>query len=165
MKTTTIPTRWLVWIAEGLGLGHLPVAPGTWGSLGGLVIFVLLDRYLSTPLLTAVVLLLTVASVPLCDRVLPHYEGTDPGPIVIDEIVGQWIALWPAVPRTEYFGMVPALIASFLLFRFFDIAKIYPADRLEDLEGGWGVVLDDCMSGVYASLVLSFLVWVTTFAW
>jgi phosphatidylglycerophosphatase A len=77
--------------------------------------------------------------------------GEDGGPIVIDEVVGQWITLAGLVP-TPF-----VLILGFLLFRLFDIFKPFPARRLERLGGGVGVMLDDVVAGVYAAIVLRLL--------
>ena len=82
-----------------------------------------------------------------------HFGGTDPGPVVIDEVVGMLITLAfiPAGPA--------AAIAGFVLFRFFDVVKPFPADRLEQLHGGLGVMADDAMAAVYANLSLRLAMW------
>jgi phosphatidylglycerophosphatase A len=75
-------------------------------------------------------------------------KGNDPGIIVIDEIIGMLIALL-FIPKTTFF-----LITAFILFRIFDIAKPYPARTMEKLHGGWGIVLDDVVAGIYANIVI-----------
>jgi len=97
---------------------------------------------------------LTVAAISLSTKAAELLKQKDPQVIVIDEIIGFMIASFLAPAR------LAPLILSFLLFRFFDIAKIFPASRLEKLPGGAGIVLDDVMAGVYAFvLVQSALHW------
>jgi phosphatidylglycerophosphatase A len=77
----------------------------------------------------------------------------DPGPVVIDEVVGMFVSLlW--LPATW-----PVILAAFLAFRVFDIVKPWPAGRLEHVPGGWGVMADDVMAGVYANLAVQILIW------
>ena len=135
-----------VMLATGLGVGFVPVAPGTFGSLLGLGLWMLLPA--SVPIqIVAVVLVFAVGawSGGVTER---HLERTDPGPVVIDEVLGMWITLL-AVPM----GWLAAL-AGFVLFRLFDVIKPYPANRLERLHGGVGVMADDAMAGVYANIAL-----------
>jgi phosphatidylglycerophosphatase A len=82
--------------------------------------------------------------------VLPNviFKGTDPGPVVVDEVMGMVITLW-MVPV----GWAGALL-GFFIFRAFDVIKPYPANRLEELHGGVGIMADDGMAGVYANLAL-----------
>jgi phosphatidylglycerophosphatase A len=84
-----------------------------------------------------------------------HFGGTDPGPVVIDEVVGMLVTL-AFIPVG-----VTAAIAGFVLFRIFDVIKPYPADRLEQLHGGLGVMADDAMAGVYANLSLRVAIWLS----
>lgn len=143
-------------LATGFGAGLSPVAPGTAGSLVGLVIAWLLWSHagiLGSPvglLMSglAVGLLGVAVSGPVC-RVL---GAEDPGCIVIDEISGQLIAC-AGVARMA----VPPLwawVAAFVLFRIFDVVKPLGIRRIQRLPGGWGVVVDDVLGGLYAALVL-----------
>jgi phosphatidylglycerophosphatase A len=77
----------------------------------------------------------------------------DPGPVVIDEVVGMLVSLL-FLP-----GTWPVMVAAFIAFRVFDIVKPWPAGRLEDVPGGWGVMADDVMAGVYANLTIQILLW------
>lgn len=79
----------------------------------------------------------------------------DPGKVVVDEVAGQFIALFPLTLFTRWSTL--AVIVSFILFRFFDIVKPYPANRLQDLNGGAGVMLDDLVAGVYGAVIVSIL--------
>jgi phosphatidylglycerophosphatase A len=138
-------------IASGLGAGFFPIAPATFAS--ALVVLALalagsatggVGHPATEAIVLAALLPIAIASAHRAERTLGH----DASPIVIDEVVGQMIALlW--VPRTW-----PWLLAGFLLFRLFDIWKPLGARRLQDLPGGWGVVADDVLAGLYAFLVL-----------
>ena len=79
----------------------------------------------------------------------------DPGKVVVDEVAGQFIALFPLTLFTRWSTL--AVIVSFILFRFFDIVKPYPANRLQDLNGGAGVMLDDLVAGFYGAVIVSIL--------
>ena len=135
-------------IATGLGAGYGPIAPGTWGSLPGLVLAWLVERRLGgwgVALLAALVALLGTWA---ADRTARRLGEKDPGVIVVDEIAGQLVTLCflPATPQV--------LLAGFLLFRVFDVVKPWPASRLEGLPGGSGIMADDLMAGLYANLLL-----------
>jgi phosphatidylglycerophosphatase A len=134
--------------------GHSPVAPGTAGSLVGLFLFwPLQGRSLSVvaAALVGVFLLGWWAAGRLARRLGVH----DPGMVVIDEVLGVWVALFglPFTPGVAVIG--------FLLFRLFDVVKPYPAGALEHLPGGLGIMADDIAAGLYANLALrvAFLVW------
>ena len=85
-------------------------------------------------------------------------ERKDPGKIVVDEVAGQLIALFPLV--FVKWSMIMVMV-SFILFRFFDIVKPYPANRLQDLKGGAGVMCDDLVAGAYAAIIVGVLVYGT----
>jgi phosphatidylglycerophosphatase A len=136
------------------GLGLLPLAPGTWGTLGaaasGWLVLALwpggaavwLEVCLAFVVLASIV---TVALTPAVER----DSGKDPQVVVTDEVAG-YFATVALVAQPE-----PAhLVAGFFVFRLFDILKPWPANWLERLPGGWGVLLDDVMAGVYGALVL-----------
>ena len=132
-------------------VGYFPIAPGTAGSLAGLVVFAAVRRTASPAVELAAIALVLIAGVwaaGVAERAL----GTDdPGPVVIDEVLGMLITL--ALLPVSLAGMA----AGFVLFRIFDIVKPYPASRLERLEGGMGIMLDDAMAGVYAYAALRLL--------
>lgn len=148
-------------LATALGAGLSPVAPGTAGSLVGLAAAWLLLSHggiFGSPvglLMSglAIGLLGVAVSGPVC-RAL---SAEDPGCIVIDEVAGQLIAC-AAIPLFQSpQGAAPPLwawIAAFLLFRFFDIVKPLGIRRIQSLPGGWGVVADDVLGGLYAAVVL-----------
>jgi phosphatidylglycerophosphatase A len=124
-------------------VGALPVAPGTAGSLVGLIACLPL-LWLGWAVHLAAALLLAVAAGLAADRVVRETGEADPPSIVADEAAGMWFAAL-AVPATTY-----ELAAVFLLFRLFDVVKPAPMPRLERLPGGWGVVADDVAAGLLA---------------
>jgi phosphatidylglycerophosphatase A len=133
-------------VASVGGAGCAPVASGTVGSLVA-VIALWLIPFTATALL-ATLLVVTVAGVWAGSRVERALGAKDPGVIVIDEVAGMFLAVL-FVPRT-----LAALATAFVLFRFFDIWKPYPARQIQELHGGLGVMLDDLIAGAYALGVL-----------
>jgi phosphatidylglycerophosphatase A len=133
-------------IATSLGVGYVPIAPGTFGSLAGLVVWWLVPQTLGAQLLAIVLVFAAGAwSATIAERQL---GGTDPGPVVIDEVVGILITM------AGVGGGWLAIVAGFFLFRLFDIIKPYPANRFERLHGGVGIMADDAMAAVYANIAL-----------
>lgn len=134
-------------------VGFFPIAPGTAGSLAALLLFAFI-RWVGVPALELaaipVVLIVGIWAANGAESVLAR---KDPGPVVIDEVLGMLITL--ALLPVSMLGV----LAGFLLFRIFDIVKPYPAGRLEHLHGGLGIMLDDAMAGVYAWLVLRGLIY------
>jgi len=153
------PTDYLALSIATCGVGYLPLAPGTWGSAVGVGLFLLLVRATPPNALVAVVLVaivaITFAGIWAATRTEQLSGRKDPGKVVVDEVAGQFIALFPLTlfPRWS----TAAVIVSFILFRFFDIVKPYPANRLQDLNGGAGVMFDDLVAGVYAAVIVSIL--------
>jgi phosphatidylglycerophosphatase A len=132
--------------ATTFGIGYVPIAPGTFGSAAGLVLWWLLPASLGVQAAALVVLFVIGSwSGTVAER---HFGRTDPGPVVIDEVMGMLITLF-----LNPVGWAGAL-AGFFLFRIADVIKPYPADRLEHLPGGVGVMADDAMAAVYANLAL-----------
>ena len=145
--------RLLMFIATGAGSGYLPKAPGTWGTLVGLLLWwplagLSLTAYLAT---VAVLFIVGVASAGAAEKIL---DRGDPGVVGIGEIVGGLIAL-AAGPLHPV-----AALAGFALFRLFDIAKPFPVGWVDrHLHGGLGIMLDDVAAGLYALLVLHLGLW------
>ena len=135
------------------GVGYIPVAPGTFGSLVGVAIFLALTRVApGSVLLVVAILVVTFAGIWAGTRTEELAGRKDPGKIVVDEVAGQLIALFPLAFAPWSIKMV---IVSFILFRFFDIVKPYPANRLQDLKGGAGVMCDDLVAGAYAAIIVA----------
>ena len=129
-------------------LGYVPVAPGTFGSAAGLVVFAAVRWSGSPALELAVIILLFAVGVWSANVAERHFGGVDPAPVILDEVVGMLITL-AFLPVN-----VTGAVVGFLLFRLFDVVKPWPARRLEMLPGGFGVVLDDVMAGIYGNLLM-----------
>ena len=130
------------------GVGYLPIAPGTFGSLVGLGIFLLLGSLV--PQVVAIVLI-TWAGIWAASRTERILRLKDPGKVVVDEVAGQMISMLPL--SLFAFGPVTrGVIISFILFRLFDIFKPYPARRFERLRGGLGIMADDLVAGFYGAI-------------
>ena len=135
-------------LAFGFGTGLARKAPGTWGTLAGLV-FVPLLQLVSLPLALTVIVAASIFGVWLCGKVADDLGVHDHGGIVWDEIVGIWITL---VLLPAHWGW---WLAGFVAFRFFDILKPWPIRALDRrLGGGLGIMLDDILAGICAALVL-----------
>jgi phosphatidylglycerophosphatase A len=194
--------RFALFIATAAGLGYLPRAPGTWGSLGGLVLVVvpsclyfgretpymvargdLGDFFVKVPtgyfnqFVWAYVFLFALISavgVWAARRTAEFWQQIDPGRVVIDEVSGQFLTLllgcgipiWWKVPELRYATVAPGfimmrsvlnwkyLLLGFILFRVFDIWKPFPVREAESLPGGWGIMADDWVAGIYAAIGL-----------
>ena len=133
-------------IASGAGAGYFPVAPGTAGSLVAAVGLWLIP--FSSVGLWAALAAVVGAGIWASHRVEEVLGRKDPGVIVIDEVAGMMVAVL-LLPRTP-----GVLLCAFLLFRFFDIWKPFPAREAEALRGGFGVMLDDLIAGVYALVLI-----------
>jgi phosphatidylglycerophosphatase A len=135
-------------LATGFGVGYSPVAPGTLGTLIAIPVYYFLSN-ISSPIYEITLVGFFFLSVWISESAEIFFGKKDDQRIVIDEITGFLITmLW--VPKTAIL-----MVIGFFLFRFFDILKPFPIRRLEKkLKGGYGVVLDDVMAGVYANIVL-----------
>ena len=134
-------------IASVFGIGFIPFLPGTLGSLAGLLGYLFFLHTTGTALL---IWLLGLGAVGLVasQRALKGQKLVDPSWIVIDETLGMLVSYYLIPIRW------PFLLLGFCLFRFFDITKLFPINRLEHLPGAWGIFLDDVGAGVYTNLVL-----------
>lgn len=136
-------------IATGCYSGYSPIAPGTAGSILGLLIFWLIPGFRGY-LLLSICMITFFIGVWAATQVEKMEKKKDSGIIVIDEIVGMWLSL-VFLPISMHFIW---WIGAFFLFRLFDIIKPFPAGRSQSLKGGWGVMIDDVFAGIYANLVL-----------
>jgi phosphatidylglycerophosphatase A len=181
-------------LATSFGLGYIPVAPGTFGSVAGVILALLPFQVLNAigvagiqsfavgettvdPLLVtqiAVAVFVALLGVLVSTRSARFWQQKDPQRVVIDEVSGQHLALLlgsilPVWWRPEAFSWAPRalgfityesalswkyLLLGFILFRVFDIWKSFPARQAESLRGGWGIMADDWMAGIYAGLCL-----------
>ncbi len=152
------PSLLPVIIGTGFGSGFSPFAPGTAGALVAALIWYGLSFLVSEVCLlwltVAFILAFTWAGVWAANR-LEKCWGEDPSRVVVDEMVGTWIALL-AVPS----GHIGYALGAFALFRLFDIFKPLGIRRMERLPGGIGVMMDDILSGIYGFIVLIIIRWV-----
>lgn len=139
--------------ANGFGTGMLPIAPGTWGAAAAALMAMPL-MWAPPTVARLVLIILAIVFSFICAKAVDMFAdewGEDPGHVVADEMVGMWLTL-VGNPLT-----LGNYAIGFLLFRFFDIAKPLGVRRLESIPGGWGVVLDDVLAGVYANIILQLI--------
>lgn len=140
-------------IATSLGVGFLPLAPGTWGAILAIILWLPLYIWASAPVALIVtslaVVVLTIAGT-WASSVSERYWGKDPTIACVDETVGQWISLLPVLPSCPWWE----ILLSLALFRFFDIAKPLGIRSMERLPRGYGMMADDILSGIYALVIL-----------
>jgi len=157
-------------IATGFGAGFIPLGPGTWGSIVGLLIaYGLIEIFGSDALsLQNILIAASLVSAALglwaSDRAEKVFDRKDASQIVVDEVCGQIISfvfiapyLVRICPQWRCPGLYLWMVVGFALFRVFDMFKPYPINRLQDLSGGVGVMMDDALAGIYAAVILSML--------
>ena len=137
------------YFATLFGIGFIPLAPGTFGSLLSILIWYVFIDLFSIFYFIALFLFVLSVSFYLTDIYLDNYKKKDPSEVIVDEFLGQSIPLLFIVN----FNIYEVLIA-FVTFRFFDIYKIYPINKIEDLKGSYGVILDDIVAGIYSLIIL-----------
>ena len=155
----------ILWVAQGFGIGRIPVAPGTWGSLLGAGWLLVLLAPGQVWIYIAGLVLSTLFSVWVCGRAEKILGRTDPGSVVMDEIIAVplcfagWLA--HSMSQTGHFpspgallepGNLPVFIGLVIAFRFFDIVKPWPVRQSQCLPGGWGITIDDLLAAVYVNL-------------
>ncbi len=152
-------------LATGFGLGYLPWVPGTWGSLGAIVPFYLMT-YLSSEIYLSISIFLFIIGIYICQRAANLMVDTnkqknknnkqyiDDPRIVWDEWIGVFISLYPCVMLKEV--TIMNVFIGFILFRLFDMTKSIPPLGWIDknLDGGFGIMLDDLVAGFYVMLIL-----------
>lgn len=165
---------WLsLFLATAGGTGYLPAAPGTWGSLVGILVYAIVSYpltqgrsganafgvywhgtyYISSPLIFiggALAIIIAAIGVIASGRVARFAGRKDPQFVVIDEVSGQFLTYLLALAPLNW----KYLLLGFILFRGFDTWKPFPARQAESLPGGWGIMADDWMAAVYAAIVL-----------
>jgi phosphatidylglycerophosphatase A len=149
-----VTTRLAIFICTFGYIGYFPIAPGTIGSMAGLAVYAGL-RWLGVGPIAeaAVIVMLFVVGTWSGTHAERYFGGTDPGPGVIDEVVGMLMTLYLLPPT------VTIAIVGFFVFRVLDVVKPFPANRLERLHGGLGMMADDAMSAIYSNALLHGLVW------
>ena len=135
-------------VATFFGVGYLPLAPGTWASGIIVVLYKLCLHKLSWPLYLLILIFFFLAGTFASTSYSSELNDKDPRKIVVDEAVGQMLVLF----RMKEGWLL--LLASFLIFRFFDVVKIYPIKKAEALPQGWGIMMDDIIAAVYAGIIV-----------
>ncbi|MDE5655632.1 MAG: phosphatidylglycerophosphatase A [Muribaculaceae bacterium] len=140
-------------IASSFGAGYLPLAPGTWGAIVAIVLWLPLYLWCSA----AIVFWVTFAAAMVfmvagtwASSISERYWGKDPVIACVDETVGQWISLLPVMPVCPWWE----ILLSLALFRFFDIFKPLGIRATERLPRGYGMMADDVLAGIYSVVIL-----------
>ena len=136
--------------AEVYPVGHSKYAPGTIGSLIGILIGYFLFLNLDIELYLIFLFIFIIISYLLCEAHLKLHNKKDPKEVVIDEIAGQFVAILGCIHTQKLSYIFLSLISSFILFRFFDITKIGPIKKFESLPNGIGIIADDIVAGLFA---------------
>lgn len=150
-------------IATTLGCGYWPWGPGTMGAVGGLVLWLPLlftgNAMTAFAINAAMVLVFTFLGA-WSGTVAERYWGPDPSRVVMDETVGQWLAMMPLATFAscacpwDMWQMWTGVALSLILFRFFDILKPLGVRSMERFPGGWGIMADDILAGIYSALLV-----------
>ncbi|RKY58310.1 MAG: phosphatidylglycerophosphatase A [Candidatus Neomarinimicrobiota bacterium] len=145
-------------LASFFYVGYLPFAPGTWASLLALVIWLVI------PVETVAIRILIVGLAFLIGIYVSGLSETksgveDPSFIVIDEVAGMWLAL-ALLPKTNGSNYFILAISAFVLFRIFDITKPFPIKKLEQMSGGFGIMMDDIAAGLLTAILVNIFIWV-----
>jgi phosphatidylglycerophosphatase A len=143
----SLRNRLILFVAQGASSGKSPFAPGTAGTVVGVLLYLLLAGLPPAGYLAACVLV-TVIAVWTAGEAEILLGKKDPGAVVIDEIAGFLVSMILVPPAWAF------IVAGFFLFRFFDVVKPWPLRRVQDLHGGPGIVLDDIGAGIYTNLAL-----------
>ena len=130
------------WLATCFKIGHLPIAPGTWGSLAAVIGWWLWLQYLDPLVFIVFIFTIFTIGVFATNIIIDRTGETDPSRVVIDEVAGQWLGLLMLPDGMLY------IAGAFILFRFLDILKPWPIRKLEQAPKGWGVMLDDMLAGL-----------------
>ncbi len=133
-------------------VGRLPYFPGTWGSFLAVILWWIFRSKLSSPQYWLIILFITLLGIYTSGRA-ERVLGKDAHPIVIDELIGQWIAI-STCPKTGF-----AALSAFLIFRLLDIWKPFPINKSQQIRGGVGVVIDDVLAGGLTAVVIFVFRW------
>ncbi len=144
-------------ISTFLGIGKLPVAPGTWASVATAALFYPLVDYPAN--LAALLVGIYFLGVYTTTQYAKNLGVVDPSSAVIDEVLGMGIAMIAIPSDKGFFYKISFVIMALILFRLFDIWKPYPIRQIEKLPGGWGIMTDDLVAGIYARVWIQIGIW------
>ncbi len=139
------------WIATCFKVGYLPFAPGTWGSVFAILLWWVLLKDLNTYIFGAIIIIFLLIGIVVSNIIIDQSGDHDPSYIIIDELVGQWLALF-LIPD-GFFNIA----ISFILFRFFDIIKPWPIRLIEKFPKGLGVMSDDLTAGLITLILIQII--------
>ena len=139
------------WIATCFKVGYLPLAPGTWGSVFAILLWWVLLKDLNTYIFGAIIIIFLLIGIVVSNIIIDQSGDHDPSHIIIDELVGQWLALF-LIPD-GFFNIA----ISFILFRFFDIIKPWPIRLIEKFPKGLGVMSDDLTAGLITLILIQII--------
>ena len=131
------------------GIGYFPFAPGTLGSLIAVLIWFICIKFFSIYYFYLIIIIISIVAFVIVDFYLKYQNKDDPSEVIIDEFMGQSV---PLIFIFEY--NIYLVLLSFSTFRLFDIFKIYPVNKAEELNGAKGVIMDDIIAGIYSLLVI-----------
>ena len=141
------------------GIGKIPIAPGTWGSIFAFLVFIFISHYVD---MLIVVILSIPFSIWICEKASLNLIEKDHKSIVIDELVGIWVALVPALYLSTQTSRTSYAVFALIFFRLFDILKPFPVSYFDkNFKNGLGIVLDDLIAGIMAifpTMVLVYLI-------
>ncbi|MFA6467379.1 MAG: phosphatidylglycerophosphatase A [Bacteroidota bacterium] len=133
-------------VASGIYTGYAPAASGTFGSLAACAFF-FIPNFTSVYVIIPATILLFIIGGRVADKMEKVY-GQDPSQVTIDEFVGMWISVWFIPFSFLNFGL------AFVIFRILDILKPYPAAEFDKRSGGWNIMLDDVIAGIYTNVII-----------
>ena len=149
------PSLLIKLFASGLYTGYVPAASGTLGSAIA-VMFYFIPGF-ESPLILGFVILLVFGLGIKASSIMEKRYGHDPAEVTIDEVVGMWITLF-FLPKT-----ILVVLAAFFVFRFFDIIKPFPAREFDTMHGGFCIMMDDVVSGIYANITMQIVLFIPFF--
>ncbi len=143
-------------LATGFGVGLSPIAPGTFGTLIAIPIYIAFWQYISIVTYALLLVISTIVAVAICKRAAKNFGVADHPGIVIDEMLGFWLTMFSIPPN------ILTIILGFILFRIFDIVKPWPIRWCDkNVKGGLGIVLDDLIAGLFALILLKLFIKLT----
>jgi len=142
-------------LAEVYPIGCIKYAPGTFASFIALVVGYWILTFLNIKFFLLFIFIFVIISYLICEAHIKVFNKKDPKEIVVDEFAGQFIALLGIIDTNNIYYIFISLLLSFLLFRFFDITKLGPIKRFEELPGGIGIMSDDLVAGLCAFITQS----------
>ena len=138
-------------IGSGFFTGYIPYAPGTFGSMVALAIY-LIPGFENPTILLTLISLFTIIGIYLGTKFEQVY-GKDPAQCTIDEMVGMWVTLL-FIPKYIWY-----ILFAFIIWRILDIVKPFPSNIAEKIKGGWGIMLDDIISGIYSLILIHIIIY------